>query len=57
MSEQIEFRFDTQLLIAGENLSSDTISEYITEHLFFSPKLLLIRFISPHLLLTCTIYY
>ncbi|MFQ8775448.1 MAG: kinase to dihydroxyacetone kinase [Finegoldia magna] len=32
MSEQIEFRFDTQLLIAGENLSSNTISEYITEH-------------------------
>ena len=29
----IEFKYDTQLLIEGENLSSDVISAYITEHI------------------------
>ena len=28
-----EFRYDTQLLIEGENLSEDDISAYITEHI------------------------
>lgn len=28
----LEYRFDTQLLIAGENLSEDEINTYITEH-------------------------
>ena len=28
----LEFRYDTQLLIEGENLDEDEISEYITEH-------------------------
>lgn len=32
MSEQIEFRFDTQLLIAGEGLSSDEINQYIMDN-------------------------
>ena len=27
-----EFKFDTQLLIEGENLSEDDIDAYITEH-------------------------
>lgn len=30
--EPIEFRYDTQLLIEGENLDEDEISEYFTEH-------------------------
>ena len=30
--EPIEFRYDTQLLIEGENLDEDQISEYFTEH-------------------------
>lgn len=29
----LEFKFDTQLLIEGENLSEDTISEYITANI------------------------
>lgn len=29
----VEFRYDTQLLIEGENLSEDDINEYITNHL------------------------
>jgi dihydroxyacetone kinase-like predicted kinase len=28
----LEFKFDTQLLIAGENLDEDEINDYITEH-------------------------
>jgi len=28
----IEFKFDTQLLIAGENLSEDEINNYITDN-------------------------
>lgn len=30
--EEIEFRYDTQLLIEGENLDEDEIAEYITEN-------------------------
>lgn len=29
----LEYRFDTQLLIEGENLSEDRINEYITKTL------------------------
>ena len=29
----LEFKFDTQLLIEGENLSEDEIHAYITEHI------------------------
>ncbi|MCM0650150.1 kinase to dihydroxyacetone kinase [Clostridium swellfunianum] len=29
----IEYRFDTQLLIEGENLSEDNINEYITKNI------------------------
>ena len=29
----LEYKFDTQLLIEGENLSEDDISAYITEHI------------------------
>ena len=32
MAEQIEFKFDTQLLIDGENLDEDEIDNYIREH-------------------------
>lgn len=32
MSEIIEFKFDTQLLIAGEDLSSDEINKHITDN-------------------------
>ncbi|MBE6125848.1 MAG: kinase to dihydroxyacetone kinase [Erysipelotrichaceae bacterium] len=28
----LEFKFDTQLLIAGEDLDEDEIHDYITEH-------------------------
>ena len=28
----LEFRYDTQLLIEGQNLSEDDIHDYITEH-------------------------
>lgn len=28
----LEFRYDTQLLIEGEDLDEDAISEYFTEH-------------------------
>lgn len=28
----IEYKFDTQLLIEGENLDEDAINDYITEH-------------------------
>lgn len=28
----LEFRYDTQLLIEGENLSEDDINDYIVEH-------------------------
>ena len=30
--QTIEFRYDTQLLIEGENLDEDEISDYITSH-------------------------
>ena len=30
--EYTEFRYDTQLLIEGENLSEDEINDYIMEH-------------------------
>lgn len=30
--ESLEFKFDTQLLIDGQNLDEDEIDEYITEH-------------------------
>ena len=30
--EQIEFKFDTQLLIAGEGLDEDEIYDYIVDH-------------------------
>ena len=29
----IEFKYDTQLLIEGKNLSEDAINEYFTTHL------------------------
>lgn len=29
----LEYRYDTQLLIEGENLSEDAINEYITENI------------------------
>ena len=29
----IEYKFDTQLLIAGENLSEDEINDYITKNI------------------------
>ena len=29
----LEYKFDTQLLIEGENLSEDDINEYITSHI------------------------
>ncbi|PWM41164.1 MAG: kinase to dihydroxyacetone kinase [Clostridiales bacterium] len=29
----LEFKFDTQLLIAGENLSEDAINDYIRTHI------------------------
>ncbi len=32
VEQSIEFRYDTQLLIEGENLSEDDINDYITEH-------------------------
>ncbi|MDD7305214.1 MAG: kinase to dihydroxyacetone kinase [Peptoniphilaceae bacterium] len=32
MADKIEFKFDTQLLIAGEDLDEDEIFDYITEH-------------------------
>lgn len=32
MSEQLEFKFDTQLLINGENLNEDEIHDYITNN-------------------------
>ena len=32
MAEQIEFKFDKQLLIDGENLDEDEIDSYIREH-------------------------
>ena len=32
MAEQVEFKFDTQLLIDGENLDEDEIDSYIREH-------------------------
>ena len=32
MAEKIEFKFDTQLLIDGENLDEDEIDSYIREH-------------------------
>jgi len=31
--EEIEFRYDTQLLIEGKNLSEDAINDYITANL------------------------
>jgi dihydroxyacetone kinase-like predicted kinase len=32
MAELLEFKFDTQMLIAGENLDEDEINDYITDH-------------------------
>lgn len=32
MAERIEFKFDTQLLIAGEDLDEDEIFDHITEN-------------------------
>ena len=32
MSEILEFKFDTQLLIEGHDLDEDEIFDYITEH-------------------------
>ena len=32
MSEQIEFKFDTQLLIDGHDLDEDEIDSYVREH-------------------------
>lgn len=32
MSEQLEFKFDTQLLINGTNLDEDVIGKYITDN-------------------------
>ena len=37
--QTIEFRYDTQLLIEGENLDEDEINDYITEH-FVGDRLL-----------------
>ncbi len=31
-SEEIEFRYDTQLLIDGDNLDEDEIDDYFVEH-------------------------
>ena len=33
MAEEIEFRYDTQLLIEGHDLDEDVISDYITANL------------------------
>lgn len=33
MAEELEFRYDTQLLIEGEDLDEDDISDYITANL------------------------
>ncbi|MCI5839482.1 MAG: kinase to dihydroxyacetone kinase [Peptoniphilaceae bacterium] len=33
MSEKIEFKFDTQLLISGENLDEDEIFDYISKNI------------------------
>ena len=30
--EPLEFRYDTQLLIEGQDLDEDAINDYITEH-------------------------
>lgn len=32
-NEEIEFRYDVQLLIEGENLDEDAINDYFNEHL------------------------
>lgn len=32
MDENLEFRYDTQLLIEGENLDEDVIRDYFLEH-------------------------
>ena len=32
MAEKIEFKFDTQLLIDGHDLSEDAIDQYIRSH-------------------------
>ncbi|MBR3307155.1 MAG: kinase to dihydroxyacetone kinase [Lachnospiraceae bacterium] len=39
--EAIEFRYDTQLLIDGDDLDEDEINDYITEH-FVGDSLLVI---------------
>jgi dihydroxyacetone kinase-like predicted kinase len=31
--DMLEFKFDTQLLIEGENLSEDAVNEYITNNI------------------------
>ena len=33
MTDKLEFKFDCQMLIAGEDLDEDEIFDYITEHL------------------------
>ena len=33
MAEEIEFRYDTQLLIEGKDLDEDIITDYITANL------------------------
>ena len=33
MAEEIEFRYDTQLLIEGKDLDEDVITDYITANL------------------------
>lgn len=32
VEQSIEFRYDTQLLLEGENLDEDDIRDYIMEH-------------------------
>ena len=34
--EKLEFKFDTQLLIAGENLDEDEIHDYIIDNFTYS---------------------
>ena len=47
----LEFKFDTQLLIEGKNLSEDAINDYITQnielsliHIYWQPLLTWTRF-------------
>ena len=41
MAEEIEFRYDTQLLIDGKDIDEDELDEYIREH-FVGDSLLVI---------------